>query len=93
MGDKVISHIDDKVVTFQGISRDAFTRMQEESTKKGLILSADSGEATSHGVTVKYEYHPLMKTLSIEVTDKSRWVPMSWVTAGIQSGLTDFLKG
>lgn len=70
---------------FTGVGPAVFACLQSKGAAGGVPMAGATGQATTMGVTVRWDYDATAETLVLECTDAPFFVPCSTVTERLKS--------
>ena len=77
---------------YANVSANAWQRCKS-AVASYVQITGDQGEASSNGVTVKWNYDPAAQTLSLQCTDKPFLVSCGYVNGKIDEAVKACLAG
>ena len=68
---------------FEGISVGVFGCLQAKGTAAGVPIAGEQGQATAHGVTLRWNFDAALEVLVIECLDRPVFVSCSRITSTV----------
>ena len=79
--------------TFSGITQEHFACLLQKAQSSGIDISGDSGTATRSGITIEWNYDPVVQSLTVRCTDKPLFVGCGVITSQIRELVNNCTAG
>lgn len=80
------------MLSYNNVTSAAFDCCKATAARYGVTINGNTGSASSHGFTVKWNYNPGAQTLSLQCTDSPWWAPCSTINGKINDAVEDCLN-
>lgn len=79
-------------MSFQGITPEVFESISKQLAQKGFVLSGPRGQVKGpFGIVIEYDWNEQNRTITLQVVEKSFFVPCSQIKEQIQSAFEKYV--